>query len=82
MTSAQHVAAACGVTESDVMFLARLTASRIQQGLSAVEAIEAAGAATVELCSRAFKSVSENDPTNEFGHRDQFLPAVYQLLQQ
>lgn len=82
MSPTQQIAAACGVTEADVMFFAQLAATRIQQGLDPAAAIEAASSTGIELCNRAYRSISQNDPTNEFGHRDQFLPTVYALLQQ
>ncbi|SFQ46468.1 hypothetical protein SAMN05216229_12342 [Geopseudomonas sagittaria] len=32
------------------------------------------------LVASADGEISKNDPTNHYGHRDTFLPAVYQLL--
>lgn len=76
----ENIAAACGVSAADVELFARFTATQIDRGLELAEAIKAASVTMQQLCNRAFASISAHNPTNPFGHRDQFLPVVYELL--
>ncbi len=76
----EHLAAICGVSAEDVELFAKLTATQFGNGLDGTEAIQAASETMQKLCNRAFQSISQNDQINPFGHRDQFLPVVYELL--
>lgn len=76
----EYLASVMGVSVADVELLASLTATQVKAGKEGADAIEAANGTMQKLCNRAFESISKNDPTNPYGHRDTFLPAVYQLL--
>lgn len=76
----ENLAGICGVSAADIELFARLTATQLGNGLDGSEAIQAASETMQKLCNRAFQSISQNDPINPFGHRDQFLPVVYELL--
>ena len=76
----EYLAAAMGVSVADVELFAALTATQIKTGKEGACAIEAASGTMRALCNRAFESISKNDTANPYGHRDTFLPAVYQLM--
>lgn len=76
----EHLAAICGVSVADVELFLGLAATQVKAGKEGVEAIKAASETMKALCNRAFESISKNDPTNPYGHRDSFLPAVCELL--
>ena len=76
----EQLAAICGVSAADVELFLGLTATQVKAGKEDVEAIQAASDTMQKLCNRAFESISKHDPTNPYGHRDTFLPAVYELL--
>lgn len=79
MTKVEQTAEMFGVSVSDVVLFAHLTATQYEKGLEGVEAIKAASATMIQMCNDAGRSILNHDPNHD-GYKSPFLSVLYDLL--